>query len=87
MSVLVPRWILRRGRIPRIWIAGAAYSIDGGHALLMGGKATIAAAGGPIVGAPRIIDLCTRAGREAERNPKKRNNEPKRFHHLHGSPP
>ena len=28
--------------------------------MLMGGKATIAAAGGPIVGAPRIIDLGTR---------------------------
>ena len=49
--------------------------------MLMGGKATIAAAGGPIVGAPRIIDLGTRTGREAERSPKKRNNEPNRFHH------
>ena len=55
--------------------------------MLMGGKATIAAAGGPIVGAPRIIDLGTRTGREAERGHEQRNNEPNRFRHLHGSPP
>jgi hypothetical protein len=55
--------------------------------LLMGGKATIAAAGRPIVGAPRIIDLGTRTGREARRGHEQRNNEPNRFRHLHGSPP
>ena len=49
--------------------------------MLMGGKATIAAAGGTIVGAPRIIDLGTRTGREAERGHEQRNNEPNRFHH------
>jgi len=87
MSVLVSGWISRRRRVKRIWIAEAACSTDGGHTLLMGGKATIAAAGGSIVGAPRIIDLGTRTGREAERSPKKRNNELNRFHHLHGSPP
>jgi len=87
MSVLVSGWISRRRRVKRIWIAEAACSTDGGHTLLMGGKATIAAAGGSIVGAPRIIDLGTRTGREAERSPKKRNNELNRFRHLHGSPP
>ena len=55
--------------------------------MLMGGKATIAAAGGPIVGAPRIIDLGTRTGREAERGHKKRNNELNCFHHLHRTSP
>ena len=53
----------------------------------MGGKATIAAAGGPIVGAPRIIDLGTRTGREAKRAHEQRNNEPNRFRHLHGQVP
>src|SRR3974377_651313 len=87
MSVLVPRWISRRRRIKRIWIAEAAHTPDGGHTLLMGGKPTIAVAAGRIVGAPRIIDRSTRTGREAERSPKKRNNELNRFRHLHGSPP
>jgi len=49
--------------------------------LLMGGKATIAAAGGPIVGTPRIIDLRTRTGREAEHGHEQRNNELNHFHH------
>ena len=47
--------------------------------MLMGGKATIAAAGGTIVGAPRIIDLGTRTGREAKRAHEQRNWQVTRF--------
>jgi len=78
----VPRQFLRRRRVKRIWIAETAHAPDRDHALVMGGEATIRAATAiPIVGAPRIINLSTRIGREAERAHQKRNNEPNRFHH------
>ena len=80
--VQVPRQFLRRRRVKRIWIAETAHAPDRDHALVMGGEATIRAATAiPIVGAPRIINLRTRIGREAERGHQKRNNEPNRFHH------
>ena len=85
LLVSAPRWFLRRRRIKRISIAEAANATNGGHALLIGGKAAIAAATlvtASIVGTPRIVDLSARIGREAERSHKQRNNEPNHCHHL-----
>ena len=89
LLVLVPGWFLRRRRIKRISIAEAAHTPDRDHALLIGGPAAIGAASvaSPVVGTPRIINLRTRVGREAERSHKKRNNELNCFHHLHRTSP